>query len=139
MMKRLLREQTGVALPAALGVLVVVGVLSSATFAVSSRLNDTSTADRDAKRALQAADAGLEAAMFRMNDIGLQSETKCFTTSAVDPGTGTDPYTGGTPATSECAGVKEDFGNNSSYTYYVTPALSDGAKCGGQRDPGLLS
>ena len=131
MMKRLVREQTGIALPAALGVLVVVGVLSSATFAVSSRLNDTSTADRDAKLALQAADAGLEAAMFRMNDIGLQSTTKCFTTTVVDPGTGTDPETGGTPAAGECAGVKDDLGNNSSYTYYVTPALNNGDACAG--------
>ena len=130
-MRRLLREQTGVALPAALGVLVVVGTLSAGTFAVSSRLNDTSSASRDAKRALQAADAGLEAAMFRMNDIGLQSVSKCFTTSAVDPGTGTDPDVGGTPAAGECAGVDESLGNNSSYTYYVTPALDDGDECAG--------
>ena len=84
---RLFRDQTGIALPAALGVLAVVGTLSTATFAVSTRLNDTSTASRDAKRALSAADAGLEAAMFRMNEIGLQSMSKCFTTAAVDPAT----------------------------------------------------
>jgi Tfp pilus assembly protein PilX len=130
-MRRLLREQTGIALPSALAVLVVVGVLSSATFAVSSRLSDTSTASRDTKRALQAADAGLEAAMFRMNEIGLQSVSKCFTTSAVDPGTGTDPETGGTPAAGECAGIQEDLGNNSDYTYYVTPELEQGDQCAG--------
>jgi len=130
-MMRRLRDQTGVALPAALGVLAVVGTLSTATFAVSTRLNDTSTASRDAKRALAAADAGLEAAMFRMNEIGLQSESKCFTTAAVDPATGTDPETGGTPASGECAGEEDDLGNNSSYTYYVTPALQDGDVCAG--------
>jgi hypothetical protein len=130
-MRRLLRDQTGIALPSALGVLVVVGTLSSANFAVSSRLNDTSTASRDAKRALQAADAGLEAAMFRMNEIGLQSESKCFTTSAIDPGTGTDPDVGGTPASGECAGVQDDLGNNSDYMYYVTPALDEGDECAG--------
>ena len=85
------------------------------------RLSDTSTASRDAKRALAAADAGLEAAMFRMNVLGLQSTSKCFTTAAVDPATGTDPETGGTPSAGECAGVADDLGNNSSYTYYVTP------------------
>jgi hypothetical protein len=130
-MRRLLRDQTGVALPAALGVLVVVGTLSAGTFAVSNRLNDTSTASRDAKRALQAADAGLEAAMFRMNELGLQSVSKCFTTSAVDPGTGTDPEVGGTPASGECAGVEDDLGNDSDYIYYVTPALDDGDTCAG--------
>ena len=130
-MRRLLRDQTGVALPAALGVLVVVGTLSAGTFAVSNRLNDTSTASRDAKRALQAADAGLEAAMFRMNQLGLQSVSKCFTTSAVDPGSGTDPEVGGTPAAGECAGVEDDLGNDSDYIYYVTPALNDGDTCAG--------
>ena len=80
-MMRLLREQTGIALPAALGVLVVIGLLSSSVFAVSLRLNDTSTASRDAKRALAAADAGLEAAMFRMNVLGVQSIDQCFTTA----------------------------------------------------------
>jgi len=134
-MRRLLADQTGVALPAALAVLVVVGTLSAGAFAVSTRLNDSSTASRDAKRALQAADGGLEAAMFRMNEINLQSvsgsQSKCFTTSAVDPGTGTDPQTGGTPASGECAGVENDLGNNSDYTYYVTPALDDGDTCAG--------
>ena len=130
-MMRRLRDQSGIALPAALGVLAVVGTLSTATFAVSTRLNDSSTASRDAKRALGAADAGLEAAMFRMNEIGLQSPSQCFTTAAVDPATGTDPEIGGTPAAGECAGVEDDLGNNSSYTYYVTPALNDGDKCAG--------
>ncbi len=138
-MMRLVREQTGIALPAALSVLVVVGVLSSAVFAVSLRVSDTSTASRDAKRALAAADSGLEAAMFRMNDIGLQSESMCFTTAAVAPASGTDPETGGAPAAGECAGVEDDLGNNSTYTYYVTPALQDGDVCAGLpvhfRDP----
>jgi hypothetical protein len=69
--------------------------------------------------------------MFRMNDMGVQSITKCFTTSAVDKGTGTDPETGGTPAASECAGVRDDLGNNARYTYYVTPGLNDGDVCAG--------
>ena len=130
-MMRVVREQRGIALPAALGVLVVVTLLSTSLFAVSLRLSDTSTASRDGKRALAAADAGLEAAMFRMNVLGLQSTSKCFTTAAVDTGSGTDPETGGTPASGECAGVEDDLGNNASYTYYVTPALNDGDVCAG--------
>jgi len=130
-MRRLLSEQTGIALPAALGVLVVIGLLSSSVFAVSLRLNDTSTASRDAKRALSAADAGLEAAMFRMNVLGDQSIDQCFTTEPVDPASGSDPETGGTPAAGECAGLQDDLGNGSSYTYYVTPALEDGDVCAG--------
>jgi hypothetical protein len=128
---RRLREEAGVALPAALGVLLVVTLLSTSVFAVSTRLSGTSTVSRDSKRALAAADSGLEAAMFRMNVLGLQSTSKCFTTAAVDPATGTDPETGGTPAAGECAGTTEDLGNGTSYTYYVTPALEDGDMCAG--------
>ena len=130
-MMRRLRQEAGIALPAALGVLLVVTLLSTSVFAVSTRLSNTSTTSRDSKRALAAADAGLEAAMFRMNVLGLQSTSKCFTTAAVDPATGTDPETGGTPAAGECAGIKDDLGNDSNYTYYVTPALEDGDVCAG--------
>lgn len=130
-MMRPLREQNGIALPAALGVLLVIGLLSSALFAVSLRLNDTSTASRDAKRALAAADSGLEAAMFRMNVLGFQDVDQCFTTEGVDPATGTDPETSSTPASGECAGTSADLGNSSSYTYYVTPELEDGDVCAG--------
>ena len=130
-MKRLIKEERGVALAAALGILAVLSVTSASVFAVSSRLSTTSTESRDAKRALAAADAGLEAATFRMNEIGLQQTSKCFTTEAVSPATGTDPETGSTPASGECAGVKESVGNGSSYTYYVTPALDEGDVCAG--------
>jgi hypothetical protein len=130
-MKRVLREQAGIALPAALGVLVVIGLLSSSLFAVSLRLNDTSTASRDGKRALAAADSGLEAAMFRMNVAGFQDTDQCFTTEGIDPASGTDPETGTSPAADECAGIEGDLGNDSSYTYYVTPELQDGDVCAG--------
>jgi hypothetical protein len=128
---RRLRGEAGIALPVALGVLAVVGVLSASVFAVSLRLTNSSSASRDAKRALAAADAGLEAAVFRMNELGSQTESKCFTTVAVNPATGTDPETGSTPAAGECAGVSESMGNGSSYTYYVTPALEQGDVCAG--------
>lgn len=130
-MKRLIKEERGVALAAALGILAVLSVTSASVFAVSTRLSNTSTESRDAKRALAAADAGLEAATFRMNEIGLQQTSKCFTTEAISPATGTDPETGSTPASGECAGVKESVGNGSSYTYYVTPALDEGDVCAG--------
>ena len=128
---RLFREQTGVALATALGVLTVLSITSASVFAVSTRLNTTSTSSRDAKRALAAADAGLEAASFRMNELGLQATSKCFTTEPVSTGTGTDPVTGTAPAAGECPGVTEDLGNGGSYTYYVTPELDEGDVCAG--------
>jgi type II secretory pathway pseudopilin PulG len=130
---RLIKQETGIALATALAVLAVLSVMSASVFAVTQRLSDTSTADRDAKRALAAADAGMEAAMFRANKLGLQSTSKCFTTEAVPPGSPpyTDPETGTTPAAGECPGVKEDLGNGATYTYYVTPELQENDVCAG--------
>jgi hypothetical protein len=130
-MRRLITEERGVALAAALAILAVLTVTSASVFAVTTRLSQTSTASRDAKRALAAADAGLEAATFRMNELGFQQTSKCFTTEGWPTGEGTDPETGATPAAGECAGVKESVGNGSYYTYYVTPALEQGDVCAG--------
>jgi hypothetical protein len=128
---RIIKEERGVALATALGILVVLSVMSASVFAVSTRVNDTSTSSRDAKRALAAADSGLEAAVFRMNKLGLQATSKCFTTEAVATATGTDPETGSTPAAGECAGLNESIGNGSTYTYYVTPELEEDDICAG--------
>ncbi len=131
-MRRLLRDQSGIALPAALGVLVVVGTLSTATFAVSSRLNDSSTASRDAKRAL--CGRGRRARGGHVpheRDRAAERRPSASRRRPSIPATGTDPETGSTPAAGECAGVEDDLGNGSSYTYYVTPALGDGDVCAG--------
>ena len=127
----MLRDETGVALATALAILAVLSVTSASLFAVSTRLSNSSTASRDAKRALAAADAGFEAAVFRMNELGDQDVDQCFATAATPAGTGTDPVIGATPAAGECPGVREDMGNGSRYTYYVTPELQNGDVCAG--------
>lgn len=114
-----LSSQRGNVLITALGALTIIGILTATVATVSVRLNDTSTASRDSKRALSAADAGIEAAVYRLNHQNAQTGTKCFTNALVDPVSG------------ECPGYSQDLGNGTSYTYYVTPELSTTDKCAG--------
>jgi hypothetical protein len=79
---------------------------------VSLRVNDTSADDRSSKRALAAAEAGLQVAIYRLNQLNQTVSTtrsvSCLTTTWVAPTSG------------NCPGVTESLGNGAQYTYYVT-------------------
>jgi hypothetical protein len=111
-MRHLLRSQDGVALPVASGLLLVVSILVVGFFTVSLRVNDTSVKDRSSKRALAAAEAGLQMAIYRLNQLNqTPSATRsasCLTTTWVAPTAG------------QCPGHPESLGNGAQYTYYVT-------------------
>ena len=117
-MRQLMRSEDGVALPVASGMLMVVSILVVGFFAVSMRVNDTSVESRSSKRALAAAEAGLQTAVYRLNLLN-QSATanaaNCLTTTWVAP-------TGG-----ECTGQNESIGNGAQFTYFVTPATTAGS------------
>ena len=117
-MRQLLRSEDGVALPVASGMLMVVSILVVGFFAVSMRVNDTSVESRSSKRALAAAEAGLQTAVYRLNLLNQSAQAnagKCLTTTWVDPTAG------------ECTGQPGSLGNGASYTYYVTPATTAGS------------
>jgi hypothetical protein len=116
---KLIRSESGNVMATALGVLSVTGVLTASVFSVSGRLSDSSNKSRGAKKALAAADAGLEAAVYRMNKQNLQNTTDCFTVQLVAKVNG------------ECPGQTGSLGNGASYTYHVTPALGVGDTCAG--------
>jgi hypothetical protein len=120
-MRHLMRSQDGVALPVASGLLLVISLLVVAFFTVSLRVNETSVEDRSAKRALAAAEAGLQSAVFRLNQLSRTASAQggsCLTTTWVPPT--------GVPPNAECPGLTESLGNGAQYTYYVTP---QGATC----------
>jgi type II secretory pathway pseudopilin PulG len=112
------KSQDGVALPVAAGMLMVISILAVGFFTVATRVNTTSVSDRSSKRALAAAEAGLQMAVYRLNLLN-QSATanaaNCLTTTWVAP-------TGG-----ECPGQPGSLGNGAGYTYYVTPATPAGS------------
>lgn len=110
-MRRLTTSQEGVALPVATAMLLVISLFVIAFFSVTLQVNETSIEDRSSKRALAAAEAGVQTALYRMNEIGTSQPTLCFTTDWV-------PLQDG-----QCPGETDPLGNGASYTYYVTPEL----------------
>jgi Tfp pilus assembly protein PilX len=116
--RRLLRSEDGVALPVASGMLMVISILAVGFFTVSMQVNDTSVDSRSSKRALAAAEAGLQTAVYRLNlrnQAAQANAANCLTTTWVAP-------TG-----SECPGQTESIGNGAQYTYHVTPATTAGS------------
>lgn len=91
-----LRDERGFALPLALSILAIMGVLVAATVGFATHNTDRSIRDAHSSRALAAADAGVDAAVYRMNKaiVGSQvqgllgvpaatvAELRCVTISA---------------------------------------------------------
>jgi Tfp pilus assembly protein PilX len=106
------KSEAGVALPVAMATVLVISLFVIAFFTTALHVNDTSVDGRASKRALAAAEAGVHVAMYRLNGIGSNQATQCLTNAWVAPSGG------------ECPGFPETVGNESSYTYYVTPEMA---------------
>jgi Tfp pilus assembly protein PilX len=117
-MKNPHKSQSGVALPVASGMLMVISILVVGFFTVAMGVNTTSVQDRSSKRALAAAEAGLQTAVYRLNLLNQSASANaanCLTTTWVAPTAG------------ECQGLTESLGNGAQYTYYVSPATTAGS------------
>ena len=107
------------ALPVATGMLMVVSILVVGFFTVAMGVNTTSVEDRSSKRALAAAEAGIQTAVYRLNLLNQSSQANagnCLTTTWVTVTTD-----------GQCPGLTESIGNGAQYTYYVTPATTAGS------------
>jgi hypothetical protein len=108
------KSEDGVAMPVMTWMLVVVSLLVTGFFTVSLRLSDSTNADRSSKRALAAAEAGLQTAVYRLNQIDVPA-TQCLADGPAPPGAG-----------SECAASSPyPLGDGASFTYYVTPTFEN--------------
>ena len=115
MIRRLARDQRGVAIVVAMGGLLVVSLLALVAANVAIQSNTATNRDTDSKRALSAADAGLTTANFRLGKA--------------DPKP--DCLTGGNPTSPIGAyscpmSATEDVGNGATYSYTVSPPLPAG-------------
>jgi Tfp pilus assembly protein PilX len=119
-MRERLARQDGVALVTAMGLMMVISLLVVAFASTSIQLSDTSVRDQRSKRALAAAEAGLQAAVFRLNQ---------YRTPASVPGTHCMRAGPELPVGGECVGYTEPIGNGAQYTYYVTPWLGATGTC----------
>jgi type II secretory pathway pseudopilin PulG len=119
-MRKLLADQAGIAMPTATSMMMVVSLLVAAGLATATQLSQASNRDQDTKRALSAAEAGIQTAIYRLNQIRNPSVPAgmCLTTGPVAPVGGECP-----------ASPAESLGNGSSFYYYVTPQLGATGTC----------
>jgi Tfp pilus assembly protein PilX len=114
LLSRLLRRQDGIALPVVIGSLTIVTGLAVGTFAVSVEGNHASARDRDSKRALAAAEAGLQAAMLRITELQPEAN-ECVGADAIVPLNNFN----------ECpASGPISIGNGATYNYVVATPTS---------------
>jgi hypothetical protein len=116
-----LRSEDGVAMIVALGILSVMLVLTATVLSSSTILGSTTTKETSAKRAFEAAEAGLQATVYRLNMLAPAAD-KCIGGSSV---------TVQSPSGSACAPYSESLGNGATYTAWTTAALSTGGSCAG--------
>ncbi|MHB8658310.1 MAG: hypothetical protein ACYC91_10220 [Solirubrobacteraceae bacterium] len=115
-----LRGESGIAIPMALAVMSIALALSAAAVLAATNTNDLSNRDSNAKAALEAADAGVRAASYRLNML-LPKSGYCPTNPVTGVGTG-----------GLCAADgPESLGNGATFSYWVSDVLSTGQSCAG--------
>ncbi|CAB4923494.1 unannotated protein [freshwater metagenome] len=112
-------DDRGSALVAAIGALLAMGLLAGVALQASVAGSDGTTADARARQALQAAEAGLQRATYRLSMLQPAAD-RCVTTVVLDP------VAGGCPAS-----PPESLGNGSSFSYRTTTALPGTGSCAG--------
>lgn len=114
-----LGAQDGIAMVAALAVLMVVSVLLAAAVTVGVQTVASARTDANQKSALEAAEAGLQIASYRLNML-VPDAAHCVGDAVAGPDT-----------TGTCASSTYTLGNGSSYRYWTTPAMSSTDSCVG--------
>jgi type II secretory pathway pseudopilin PulG len=104
-------------MPVMTWMLVVVSLLVTGFFTVSLQLSDSTNKDRSSKRALAAAEAGLQTAVYRLNNLTVP-EAQCLVGQTAQP-----PVAG---AGQNCnPSAPEDLGSGATFQYYVTPTFAN--------------
>ncbi|GAC1438160.1 MAG: hypothetical protein NVSMB51_13560 [Solirubrobacteraceae bacterium] len=119
MIERLRTDQRGIALPVAMLVLLIITLLGSAAVLAATQTNSGTRRDANDKSALEAADAGLRVAVYRLNQLRPDG-THCPTVpvSAVN-------------SSNLCAPVgPESLGNGASYSYSISGLITSGTCAG---------
>lgn len=114
-MKRLRSDQRGVAMVTVMGVLLVTSILAFAVAATAQRTSEGTVRDSNSKRALAAAETGLNVGRFKVGQAyGTQTSTvndsKC--------------YPDVTPSTACAWSSYESAGNGARFRYWVSPVLA---------------
>ena len=112
---RRLTDERGVALPVALAVLFTVAGLATVAARAAIVSNNQSFRDNNAKRAVQGANAGLQAAVYQTNLLQ-PSSTQCVHKAASNGALSN----GALQADTWCQPQTEDLGDGATYTFQVS-------------------
>ena len=120
-----LSDDAGFAMIIAICALLVVSLLIAAAVAVGVQTMSSSRRDSYRKGALEAAEAGLQIASYRLNMLdpanASSQNTKCVGDAVASP-----------DSTGTCPSSVTTLGNGASYQYWTTPVLGAGGTCVGQ-------
>jgi Tfp pilus assembly protein PilX len=117
--RRHLTDEDGFVLPTAIIVLLILTVLIGAAITVAAQTSTSTTRDNNTKSALEAAEAGLQTASYRLSKIEPKEPKKCISGSAEAEGEG-------------CKSGSEPLGNGATFQYWTSKGLAAGEKCAGQ-------
>lgn len=117
-----LAGETGFVLPASIAVLLVITLLGAAAISASVSTSKSTMRDESSKAALEAAEAGLRVATYRLNVTGPASE-ECLAGYAL--------VSKPTSEATQCESAEEALGNNGSYLYWTSTELKKGGGCVG--------
>ena len=122
-------DERGIAVPIALAVLLAAVLLATAGTGLGIQAIQTSRHDSSSKASIEAANAGLRAAIYRLNTY--QPDGNHCPTEPTNYQVGTN----GAPTATLCApdgpGVSQGLGNGASYTYWISRAMQTGDTCTG--------
>jgi hypothetical protein len=132
-MRRRLRSQDGVALTVAIFTMAVIALFSALVASSAVHVGDTSNADRDSKRALGAAEAGINTALHRLNSqTSAIDNLGCLTDIQLGVlAQATDYVVAGATVTAhagQCPGAQGRSGNGGEWIYFIT-LLNNGQHC----------
>jgi type II secretory pathway pseudopilin PulG len=126
---RRLTSESGIALPAALIVLLILAGLTAAAVSASVSTSSSTKRDDNRKAALEAAEAGLKAATYRLTMIkpAINVEKPLENPSCVGHTSNEETTT----SAGYCESKEEELGNGAKFKFWTTPVLEESRKCVG--------
>src|SRR2546429_8448483 len=112
--------EAGFALPGAIIVLVIITLLTGAAITAATQTSSSTTRDTNVKVEIEAAEAGLHIAGYRLSQLK-PSESQCVGETKVET------------EESKCKDSSESLGNGASFSYKTTKPLKVGDECAGRK------
>jgi Tfp pilus assembly protein PilX len=133
------KNESGVAMIIALGVLLVLMALTGVALSAALKANSFSNRDVRTKRAFEAAQAGLQATVYRLNMQVNSSQhpistlnNECIGAPSVPEESVKEVLEPPASGSIDCYPYHESLGNGASYTTWTTTVFSGAGTCAGQ-------